>query len=78
MSDHNPIDPSSLHPGVIVAIAAFDDVPEHLFEVQDIHEDSITGVALTGPLTGCYGEPSIEMVLRVVDPAGNRLIPAPR
>ena len=60
------IDPLSLHPGVVVAIQAFDDVPEHLFEVQEVHEDCITGVALTGPLSGTYGEPAIEMVLRIV------------
>ena len=59
-------DPSSLHPGVVVVIAAFDDVPEHLFEVQEFHEDCITGVALTGPLSGAYGEPAIAMVLRNV------------
>lgn len=58
--------PSSLHPGVIVAIQAFDDVPEHLFEVHEVYEDCIGGVALTGPLKGCYGEPAIEMVLRIV------------
>ncbi len=66
MSDHAPISPSSLLPGVIVAIRAFDDVPEHMFEVQKVHEDCITGVALTGPFTGVYGEPAIEMVLRIV------------
>jgi len=58
--------PSSLHPGVVVAIEAFDDVPEHLFEVQEVYEDCITGVALTGPLSGTYGEPPLEMVLRIV------------
>ena len=66
-------DPSSLHPGVVVVIEAFDDVPEHLFEVQDVQEDCITGVALTGPLSGAYGEPAIEMVLRIV-PAGNGVL----
>jgi len=66
MSSATSFDPSSLHPGVIVAIASFDDVPEHLFEVQDVYDDCITGVALTGPLKGTYGEPAIEMVLRIV------------
>jgi len=70
MSDHAPFNPSSLHSGVVVAVEAFDDVPEHLFEVHDVHEDCITGVALTGPLSGTYGEPSIEMVLRIVDRQG--------
>jgi len=66
MSDHPPINPSSLVQGIIVAITAFDDVPEHLFEVQEVYEDCITGVALTGPLSGTYGEPALELVLRVV------------
>lgn len=66
MSAHAPVNPSSLHPGVIVAIKAFDDISEHLFEVQEVYEDCITGVALTGPLSGAYGEPAIEMVLRIV------------
>lgn len=40
-------DPSDLTPGCIVLIAAFDDVPEHEFEVEEVFEDLVTGVALT-------------------------------
>ena len=50
----------------IVVIRAFDDVPEHLFRVWGIYDDCITGMALTGPLAGEYGEPDNEMILRVI------------
>lgn len=60
------IDPSDLTPGCIVLIAAFDDLPEHEFEVEEVFEDLVTGVALTGPLAGEYGEPDLEMILRVL------------
>ena len=60
------IDPNLLTPGCIVLIAAFDDVPEHEFEVEEVFEDLVTGVALTGPLAGEYGEPDLEMILRVL------------
>lgn len=55
-------------PGDVVVLGAFDDVPRHLFEVAEVHEDLITGVALTGPLRGSYGEPErhlIEAVIRL-------------
>ena len=68
---HQP-KPPDINPGDIVAIAAFDDVPEHDFEVEDVHDDCVTGVALTGPLTGCYGEPDLTMVLRVVRAKADR------
>lgn len=55
---------------VIVTIRAFDDVPEHRFEVLEVHEDCVTGFALTGPFAGEYGEPPIELV---VWPAGREL-----
>ena len=53
-------------PGCIVMIAAFDDVPEHTFRVEEVFEDCVTGTALTGPLAGGYGEPDIELILRVL------------
>ena len=53
-------------PGCIVMIAAFDDVPEHTFRVEEVFEDCVTGTALTGPLAGEYGEPDIELILRVL------------
>ncbi|MEP2658023.1 MAG: hypothetical protein ABJH07_19970 [Sedimentitalea sp.] len=59
----------NLRPGAVVVIRAFDDVPEHRFRVDSIHEDCVTGTAVTGPLAGHYGEPSIELIVRVVDPA---------
>ena len=55
-----------LNPGCIVLIAAFDDVPEHSFRVEEVFEDCVTGTALTGPLAGDYGEPEIELILRVL------------
>ena len=58
-----------MEPGSIVLIRAFDDVPEHLFRVEEVYEDCITGQALTGPRQGEYGEPELSMVIRVLDPA---------
>lgn len=55
-----------MKPGDVVVIGAFDDVPEHWFQVEDVLDDCITGVALTGPLAGEYGEPELDMVVRVV------------
>lgn len=57
-----------MEPGDVVLIMAFDDVPEHLFRVEEVYEDCITGQALTGPLQGEYGEPELSMVIRVLDP----------
>jgi hypothetical protein len=51
-----------LEPGVTVVLRAFDDVPEHLFLVQSIEDDCVTGVAISGPLEGSYGEPSLELI----------------
>ena len=47
-------------------IAAFDDIPEHLFLVSEVHEDCVGGFALTGPLKGAYGEPSLDLILRIL------------
>ena len=55
-----------LTPGCIVVIAAFDDVPEHSFRVEEVFEDCVTGTALTGALAGEYGEPDLELILRVL------------
>ena len=55
-----------LTPGCIVVIAAFDDVPEHTFRVEEVFADCVTGTALTGPLSGEYGEPDIELIRRVL------------
>ena len=56
----------NITPGCTVLIAAFDDVPEHQFLVDEIFSDLVTGTALTGPLAGEYGEPDIALVLRVL------------
>lgn len=57
-----------IRPGDVVTILAFDDVPEHQFLVDEVHDDCVTGVALTGPLAGEYGEPDLSLVSPV---AGN-------
>ena len=49
--------------GTVVWVAAFDDVPQHLFRVDEVYEDCVGGVALTGPLAGAYGEPAMELIL---------------
>ncbi len=58
--------PLHLACGMQVLIAAFDDVPEHVFEVFTVEDGFVTGMALTGPLAGEYGEPDNEMILRVI------------
>ena len=55
-----------LNPGDVVVVQAFDDVPEHLFRIDEVFEDCVTGFAITGPLAGTYGEPDREMILRVI------------
>ena len=64
-------DTSALTPGMHVLIRGFDEVPEHSFEVHTIEDGLVTGMALTGPLAGEYGEPDIELVLRVLSPDSN-------
>ena len=59
--------------GVVVIISAFDDVPEHEFLVQEVLEDCVTGVAVTGPLAGEYGEPELAMIVRVLGQQGSDL-----
>jgi hypothetical protein len=54
-----------------VLIRAFDDVPEHVLELHTIEDGLVTGMALTGPLAGEYGEPDIELVLRVLSADSN-------
>ena len=61
-------DTSDLTPGTRALLRAFDDVPEHVFEVHTIEDGYVTGMALTGPLAGEYGAPDIELVLRVLSP----------
>ena len=51
-----------LRPDAVVVIRAFDDVPEHLFRIHSVEDDRVTGIALTGPFAGTYGEPPLELV----------------
>jgi hypothetical protein len=51
--------------GDIVVICAFDEYPEHLFEVDEVFEDCVSGYSLSGPLKGDYGEPGLEMILGI-------------
>ena len=62
MDKHRPL----ITPGCTVLLAGFDDIPEHAFLVEEVFEDLVTGTALTGPLSGEYGEPDIALVLRVL------------
>ena len=64
-------DTSDITLGTRVLIRAFDDVPEHVFEVHTIEDGYVTGMAVTGPLAGEYGEPDIELVLQVLSPDCN-------
>lgn len=56
----------NITPGCIVLIAGFDDIPEHSFCVDEVFEDFVTGMALSGPLAGEYGEPDLELIVRVL------------
>ena len=55
-----------LRPGCIVLIEGFDDIPEHEFRIEEIYEEFVTGMALSGPLAGEYGEPDKEMITAVI------------
>ena len=62
-----------MKPGDVVVIAAFDEVPEHWFEIEEVLDDCVTGTAITGPLAGEYGEPELAMILRVLTQDESRL-----
>ena len=64
-------DTSVLTSGKRVLIRGFDDVPEHVFVIHTIEDGYVTGMAVTGSLAGEYGEPDIELVLRVLSPDSN-------
>lgn len=55
-----------LKPGAIVVVKAFDDVPEHRFQIETVEEDCVTGIALTGPFAGHYGEPPIDLIQSII------------
>ena len=52
--------------GCIVLIEGFDDIPEHEFRIDEVYEEFITGMALSGPFAGEYGEPDIEMIVKLI------------
>ena len=60
-----------IRPGCIVLIEGFDDIPEHEFRIEEIYEEFVTGMALSDPFAGEYGEPDIKFVLRVLSQDGN-------
>lgn len=62
-----------MQPGDVVIISAFNDLPEHLFQIERVLEDHVTGIALTGPPAGAYGEPELSMILRVIENEEARL-----
>ena len=55
-----------IRPGCIVLIAGFDDIQEHEFRIEEIYEEFVTGMALSGPFAGEYGEPDIKMIVKVM------------
>jgi hypothetical protein len=61
-----------MKPGDVVIVAAFDEVPEHEFLIEEVLDDCVTGVALTGPLAGEYGELERSGIVRVVGPQGSQ------
>jgi hypothetical protein len=64
--------PATVRPGDVVIVLAFDEVPEHLFLIEEVLDDYMTGVALTGPLAGEYGEPDRAMIVKVLGPQGTQ------
>jgi len=56
----------TITPGCTVLLAGFDDIPAHQFLVEEVFGDCITGIALTGPFAGEYGEPDLDLVVRVL------------
>ena len=54
-----------LREGDVVVIRAGEDWPEHLFRVDEVYEDLVTGYSITGPLKDEYGEPDFDLILRV-------------
>ena len=55
-----------LCPGCIVVIEGCDDIPEHEFRIDEIYEEFVTGMALSGPFAGEYGEPDMEMIVKLI------------
>lgn len=49
----------------IVVIREGEDWPEHLFKVDEVFDDCVTGYSITAPLNGVYGEPALDLILKV-------------
>lgn len=45
-----------LREGDVIVIRAGEDWPEHLFRVDEVYDDLVTGLSITGPLEGVYGD----------------------
>jgi hypothetical protein len=58
-----------LREGDVVVIRAGEDWPEHLFRVDEVYDDLVTGYSVTGPLQGEYGEPDFDLILSVLSRA---------
>ena len=56
---------ADIREGNVVVIRAFDGWPEHLFRVDEVFDDCVSGYSITGPLEGVYGEPGYDLILRV-------------
>ena len=41
-----------LREGDVIVIRAGEDWPEHLFRVDEVYDDLVTGLSITGPLEG--------------------------
>jgi hypothetical protein len=54
-----------LKTGDIVIIKATDDWREHFFLVDEVYEDCVVGMALTGDFAGSYGEPELDLITKV-------------
>jgi len=61
------VGPDCLYPGAVIVIAAFDGIPEHRFVLHSVEDDCVTGVALTGPLAGAYGEPGFDLIKAIAE-----------
>jgi len=61
----NKLDKTKLVPGNIVVIKEQDDVPAHYFELHEVFEDLVGGLAMDGPYMGAYGQPEIEQISHV-------------
>lgn len=38
---------------------------QHFFRVDEVHDDCVCGIALTGSLAGSYGEPTLDLIKEI-------------